>query len=141
VAATVLKLGVKLQAAAVGRDLPNLCRICLKAAQALIERLRQPQLREAHLRKAEEAARANDIDALADIATDPVVFGGDGAEFLRAKHAWDANQRILDMRESIEEANRRMARDKGQEIALLILSAAAVATVLVQLYFQLVRGG
>jgi hypothetical protein len=34
-----------------------------------------------------------------------------------------------------------MARDKGQEIALLILSAAAVATVLVQLYFQLVRGG
>ncbi len=141
VAATVLKLGVKLQAAAVGRDLPNLCRICLKAAQALIERLRQPQLREAHLSKAEEAARANDIDALADVATDPVVFGGDGAEFLRAKHAWDANQRILDMRESIEEANRRMARDKGQEIALLILSAAAVATVLVQLYFQLVRGG
>jgi eukaryotic-like serine/threonine-protein kinase len=140
-AATVLKLGVKLQIEAAGRQLPNLCRLCLKAAQALIGRLRQPHVREEQMQKADAAASANDIQTLADLATDPVVFGGDGAEFMRAKHEWDANQRILDMRESIEDANRRMARDKGQEIALLILSAAAVITVLVQLFFQLVRSG
>ena len=140
-AATVLKLGVKLQIEAGGRQLPNLCKLCLKAAQTLIGRLRQPHVRDENLQKAEAAAAANDIQMLADIATDPVVFGSDGAEFMRAKHEWDANKRILDMRESIEDANRRMARDKGQEIALLILSAAAVLTVLAQLFFQLVGGG
>jgi len=139
-AATILKLGVKLQIEAKGRQLPNLCKICLKAAKALIGRLRQPHVREEQLQKADDAAAANDIQTLADLSTDPMVFGQDGAEYMRAKHEWDANKRILDMRESIEDANRRIARDKGQEVALVILSGAAVLIVLVQLFFQLVRG-
>jgi len=138
-AATILKLGAKFQIEAKGHVLPNLCRLCLRAAQALIGRLRQPHLRDEQLQKADAAAAANDIPALVDLATDPMVFGNDGAEYLRAKHEWDANQRILDMRESIEDANKRMARDKGQEIALVILSGAAIVIVLAQLFFQLAR--
>jgi hypothetical protein len=140
-AAAILKLGVKLYLEAKGRKLTNLTRICQTAAHALIARLRQPHVREEQMQKADAAAAACDIQGLADIATDPDVFGADSAEFMRAKQEWDANKRILDMRDSIEDATKRMGQDKGREIALVILSGMAVVTVLAQLFFQLARGG
>jgi hypothetical protein len=140
-AAAILKLGVRISVESKGKQLPNLTKICHSVAQALIARLRNPQLREETIAKAEAAATAFDIQTLADIATDPVVFGADAAEFMKFKHEYDANKRILDMRDSIENATERMGVEKGQEVSLLILSGLAVVTVLTQLFLQISRIG
>jgi len=140
-AAAILKLGVRISVEAKGKQLPNLTKICHSAAQALIARLRHPQVREDTIAKADAAAAAFDIQTLADIATDPVVFGADAAEFMKFKHEYDANKRILDMRDSIVLATERMGVEKGQEVSLVILSGLAVVTVLTQLFLQIGRIG
>jgi len=140
-AAAILKLGVRIVVEAKGKQLPNLTNICHSAARALIGRLRNPAVREQTLAKADAAAASFDIQGLADIATDPEIFGADNAEFARAKHEYDANQRILDMRDSIVETTARMGSEKGQEIALMILSGLAVMTVLFQLFAQIGKVG
>ncbi|MBL8832718.1 MAG: hypothetical protein JNL71_10045 [Rhodospirillales bacterium] len=140
-AAAILKLGVRIVVEAKGKQLPNLTNICHSAARALIGRLRNPAVREQTLAKADAAAASFDIQGLADIATDPEIFGADNAEFARAKHEYDANQRILDMRDSIVETTARMGSEKGQEIALMILSGLAVMTVLFQLFTQIGKVG
>lgn len=140
-AAAILKLGVRIVVEAKGKQLPNLTKVCHLAARALIERLRNPGVREETAAKADAAAAAFDIQSLADIATDPDVFGADNAEFMRAKQEFDANQRILDMRDSIVETTARMGSEKGQEIALVILSGMAVVTVLFQLFSQIGKVG
>ncbi len=140
-AAAILKLGVRIVVEAKGKQLPNLTKICHSAARAMIERLRNPRVREETHAKADAAAASFDIQTLADIATDPDIFGADNAEFTRAKQEYDANQRILNMRDSIVETTARMGSEKGQEISLMILSALAVVTVLFQLFTQIGKIG
>ncbi len=140
-AAAILKLGVRIVVEAKGKQLPNLTNVCHSAARALIERLRNPTVREQTLAKADAAAASFDIQSLADIATDPEIFGADNAEFMRAKQEYDANQRILNMRDAIVETTARMGSEKGQEIALMILSGLAVMTVLFQLFSQIGKVG
>jgi len=140
-AAAILKVGVKIVVESKGKQLPNLTKICHSAAIALIDRLRNPNVRAETAAKADAAAATYDIQSLAEIATDPVVFGADNAEFQQAKQEFDANQRILNMRDSIVEATARMGAEKGQEISLVILSGLAIVTVLFQLFSQLGRGG
>lgn len=101
----------------------------------MINRLKKPDLRERKLAESDALANAGDIPGLVDLATDPDVFGQDQAEFTAVKNEFDTNQRVLDHREAIVEATRRIGRDKGQEIALAVLSVLAVGTLLAQLYF------
>jgi hypothetical protein len=140
-AAAILKLGVRIVVEAKGKQLPNLTKICHSAARAMIERLRNPNVRADTHAKADAAAASFDIQTLADIATDPDIFGADNAEFTRAKQEYDANQRILNMRDAIVETTARMGSEKGQEISLMILSALAVVTVLFQLFTQIGKIG
>jgi hypothetical protein len=135
-AAAVLKAVMRFAIDAKGKKLPNLAKLCHDAANTLIRRLKKPELRESKLRDAEALAAAGDIQALVDLATDPDVFGRDMAEFAVIKAEFDANQRVLDNRDAIVEATRSIGREKGQEIALAILSGVAVVVLLVQLYFQ-----
>ncbi|MBI3505398.1 MAG: hypothetical protein HY059_11190 [Proteobacteria bacterium] len=140
-AAAILKLGVRIVVESKGKQLPNLTNICHSAARAMIGRLRNPGVREETLAKADAAAAVYDIQTLADIATDPDIFGADNAEFSRAKQEFDANQRILNMRDAIVETTARMGSEKGQEISLVILSGLAVVTVLFQLFTQIGKIG
>jgi hypothetical protein len=140
-AAAILKVGVKIVVESKGKALPNLTKVCHGAAKALIDRLRNPSVRADTAAKADAAAAVHDIQTLAEIATDPVIFGADSAEFQKAKQEFDANQRILNMRDSIVEATARMGAEKGQEISLVILSGLAIVTVLIQLFTQLGRSG
>ncbi|CAN0179142.1 unnamed protein product, partial [Phaeothamnion confervicola] len=140
-AAAILKLGVRIYVEAKGKPLPNLTKVCHSAAQALIDRLRNPNVRTDQTAKAEAAAAISDIQTLADLATDPDIFGADNAEFMRAKQEFDANQRILNMRDSIVETTARMGSEKGQEISLMILSGLAIVTVLFQLFTQIGKAG
>ena len=135
-AAAVLKAAMRFAMDAKGRKLPHLANLCHNAAKALIARLKKPDLRQAKLSEAEALAAASDIPSLVDLATDPDVFGRDLAEFAAIKAEFDTNQRVLDNRDAIVEATKSIGREKGREIALAILSGAAVIVLLVQLYFQ-----
>lgn len=135
-AAAVLKIAVRFAQDAKGKKLPNLARVCHEAAKALIGRLKNPELRAAKLAESAALAAASDIQGLADIASDAEAFGRDAAAFADIKAQFENNRRILDARESIVEATRSIGREKGQEIALAILSGASVILLLVQLYTQ-----
>ncbi len=134
-AAAVLKASMRFAVDAKGKKLPNLTRLCHDAAKTMINRLKKPELRERKLAESDALANAGDIPGLVDLATDPDVFGQDQAEFAAVKSEFDTNQRVLDHREAIVDATRRIGRDKGQEIALAALSALSVGTLLTQLYF------
>jgi tetrahydromethanopterin S-methyltransferase subunit G len=101
----------------------------------MLNRLKRPELRDQKIAQSDALASQGDIPGLVDLATDPDMFGQDQAEFSAVKSEFDTNQRVLDHREAIVEATRRIGRDKGQEIALAVLSAMAIGTVLTQLYF------
>ncbi|MFM8799161.1 MAG: hypothetical protein ACKOEE_01195 [Tagaea sp.] len=135
-AAAVLKTAIRFAIDAKGKKLPNLARICHDAAKALIGRLKNPEVRTAKLAEADALAAAGDIQGLADLATDPDVFGRDLAAFAEVKAEFDRNQRLLDARDSIIEATRSIGREKGQEIALAVLSGVSVVVLLVQLYLR-----
>jgi serine/threonine protein kinase len=134
-AAAVLKASMRFAVDAKGKKLPNLTRLCHDAAKTMLNRLKRPELRDQKIAQSDALASHGDIPGLVDLATDPDMFGQDQAEFSAVKSEFDTNQRVLDHREAIVEATRRIGRDKGQEIALAVLSAMAIGTVLTQLYF------